>query len=180
MDHKQQILAMHARFINEVVKCSQNPERQAELEQHLKQAEENGWTALVSAVRQMLKGRRDAELLNSLDEEDQTIAESILLGMQNPATLPDPDAKPDPAMAAPGLASMIHTAASGNPQALQLISEMAEQMSKAGGPLAGLASVIRPMINGEREPERLCKHLDDTTGQLVQGILKELNTLEQQ
>ncbi|EGV50048.1 hypothetical protein [endosymbiont of Riftia pachyptila] len=102
MDHKQQILAMHARFINEVVKCSQNPERQAELEQHLKQAEENGWTALVSAVRQMLKGRRDAELLNSLDEEDQTIAESILLGMQNPATLPDPDAKPDPAMAAPG------------------------------------------------------------------------------
>ncbi|MCG7867561.1 MAG: hypothetical protein JAY74_14515, partial [Candidatus Thiodiazotropha taylori] len=96
-----------------------------------------------------------------------------------PSTLPDPNAKPDPALAAPGLASMIHAAGAGNPQALQIIAEMADQMSKAGGPMAHLAAVIRPMINGEREADKLCKGMDSRTEQMVLGILAELKQLDE-
>ncbi|MBL3528068.1 MAG: hypothetical protein JMN27_10800 [gamma proteobacterium endosymbiont of Lamellibrachia anaximandri] len=179
MDRREQILSVHALFINEVVKSGTNPERKVEFEQLLKAAENNEWTDLVAAIRRIMGGRRDIEILNGLDEEDQVIAEAILKGLQDPSTLPDPDAKPDPAQAAPGLASMIHAAATGNVQALQLIAEMADQMSKAGGPMAQLASVIRPLINGERRPDKLCRKLDGPTEEMVLGILKELKTLEQ-
>ncbi|MEW8246194.1 MAG: hypothetical protein AB2768_09215, partial [Candidatus Thiodiazotropha endolucinida] len=86
--------------------------------------------------------------------------------------------KPDPAMAAPGLASMIHAAGSGNAQALQIIAEMADQMSKVDGPMARLAAVIRPLINGERDPDLLCERLDSKTEAIVLGILEELKQLE--
>lgn len=180
MNRQQQIVAVHAAFINQAVQCLQNTQRRAELEQLLKSAEDNGWTDLGQAIRQIAAGRRDIELLNSLDEEDQAITEAILRGLQEPSTLPDPNAPADPAQAAPGLAHMIHAAGSGNPQALQLIANMAEQMSKAGGPMARLAAVIRPMINGEREPEKLCKKMDSKTEALVIGILKELERLKEQ
>jgi hypothetical protein len=171
---------MHAAFINQVVKSLQNAQQEAELQQLLQVADDNGWNDLTRTIRQIKNGRRDMELLNPLDEEDQTIVEAILQGLQDPSTLPDPSAQPDPGLAAPGLASMIHAAASGNPQALQLIANMADQMSRAGGPMARLASVIRPMINGERDPDRLCKKLDSRTETMVLGILEELKHLEAQ
>ena len=145
----------------------------------MKSAEENGWNQLAKSIRQISAGRRDVELLNPLDEEDQVIAESILRGLQDPATLPDPNTRPDPNLAAPGLASMIHAAATGNSQALQLIANMAEQMSRAGGPMAQLAAVIRPLMNGERDPDKLCKKTDSRTQEIILGILKELKHLEQ-
>ncbi len=179
MDRESQILNVHAAFIHQVVALGPRPERQAEFAQLLKLAEDNGWSELVTAIRLIiLKGRRDVEVLNGLDEEDRVIAEAILRGLQDPGTLPDPSARPDPAMAAPGLASMIHAAASGNAQALQIISGMAEQMSKAGGPMARLAAVIRPLINGERDPEVLCKRMDGNSEAMVLGILDELKRLE--
>ena len=180
MDRREQILTVHAAFINQVVTLGPQADRQTEFSQLLRMAEENGWTDLVAAIRQIIhNGRRDVEILNGLDEEDQVIAEAILQGLQDPSTLPDPNAKPDPAMAAPGLASMIHAAGSGNTQALQLIANMAEQMSKVGGPMGKLASVIRPMINGERNPEVLCKRLDSKSEAMVLGILEELKQLEE-
>lgn len=179
MDREAQILAVHAAFINQVVTIGPQADRQDEFEQLLKLASENGWSDLVAAIRLIIhKGRRDVEVLNGLDAEDQVIAEAILRGLQDPSTLPDPDAKPDPAMAAPGLASMIHAAGSGNAQALQIIAEMADQMSKVGGPMAKLASVIRPLINGERDPDILCKQMDNNTEKMVLGILEELKKLE--
>ncbi|RDH83467.1 MAG: hypothetical protein DIZ78_14415 [endosymbiont of Escarpia spicata] len=179
MDRREQILSVHALFINEVVKSGTDPDRKVEFEQLLKAAENNEWTDLVAAIRRIMGGRRDIEILNGLDEEDQVIAEAILRGLQDPSTLPDPNAKPDPAQAAPGLASMIHAAATGNVQALQLIADMADQMSRAGGPMAQLASVIRPLINGERNPGKLCRKLDEPTEKMVLGILEELKSLEQ-
>ncbi len=179
MNRREQILSVHALFINEVVKSGTDPDRKVEFEQLLKAAENNEWTDLVAAIRRIMGGRRDIEILNGLDEEDQVIAEAILKGLQDPSTLPDPNAKPDPAQAAPGLASMINAAATGNVQALQLIAEMADQMSRAGGPMAQLASVIRPLINGERNPDKLCNKLDGPTEEMVLGILEELKSLEQ-
>ncbi|MDJ0806525.1 MAG: hypothetical protein QNJ78_06790 [Gammaproteobacteria bacterium] len=179
MNRQAQILSVHAAFIHEVVRCIHDSARDADFEQLMMSAADNGWNDLVNSIRQIRAGRRDMELLNPLDEEDRVITEAILKGLQDPATLPDPNAKPDPAMAAPGLASMIHAAASGNSQALQIIANMAEQMSKVGGPMARLASVIRPLINGERDPDKLCKKLDSRTEQMVLGILRELEQLEQ-
>jgi hypothetical protein len=179
MDKREQILAVHAAFINQVVTTGPNPDRKDEFEQLMTMAIEHGWTDLVGTIRKIFnQGRRDVELLNNLDEEDQVIIEAILLGLQDPSSLPDPNAKPDPAMAAPGLASMIHAAGSGDTQALQIIAGMADQMSKVGGQMAKLASVIRPLINGERDPEILCKRVDDTTEALILGILDELKKLD--
>jgi hypothetical protein len=92
--------------------------------------------------------------------------------------LPDPRARPDPALAAPGLAHMIQAAATGNVQALTLISNMAEQMSNVGGGMAQLAGIIRPLINGERDPDRLCKGMDAKGERLLLDILGELGRLE--
>jgi len=177
-DREQQIITAHAAFICEVVECSQSEGNRAEYEAVLQMALENGWDRLVPAIRQIVAGQRDLNAITGLDHEDRVIAEAIMRGLQNPATLPDPNARPDPALAAPGLAAMILAAGRGDVQALTLISNMAEQMSRAGGPMARLASTIRPMINGEREPEVLCKGVDDKTEQVVLGILAELKKSE--
>ena len=179
MNRQQQILAVHAAFIHEVVQTLQQPVRKKDFEPLMQTAAANGWEELVGAIRQIHTGRRDMELLNPLDEEDRVIVDAILLGLQDPSTLPDRNAGADPAMAAPGLASMIHAAATGNSQALQLIANMAEQMSGVGGPMARLAAVIRPLINGERDPDKLCRKLDSRTEEMVLGILRELKQLEQ-
>ena len=178
-DRHQQIITMHAAFINQVVQTSQNPAQQQDYETLLKSAEDNGWGDLVRAIRQIVAGQRDLAAIRGLDEEDQVIAEAIMRGLQNPATLPDPNAKPDPALAAPGLAGMIRAAASGNVEALTLISNMAEQMSNVGGPMARLAAVIRPLINGERDPDKLCKGMNSQTERIVLDILEELGKSEQ-
>ncbi|MES9942348.1 MAG: hypothetical protein ABW104_17855 [Candidatus Thiodiazotropha sp. 6PLUC2] len=181
MNKRDQILAVHAQFINQVVITGQQPDRQDDFEQLIKLADNNGWNELTDCIRKIFhQGRRDIELLNPLDEEDQVIAEAILHGLQDPSTLPDPNAKPDPAQAAPGLASMIDAAGSGNAQALQIIAEMADQMSQAGGPMARLAAVIRPMINGERNPDILCKDMDSRTESMVLGILDELKRMQEE
>ncbi len=73
-----------------------------------------------------------------------------------PRPCPTRNKKADPTLAAPGLAHMIQAAGSGNVQALTLVSQMAEQMSKVGGDMARVAGAIRPMINGERDPDKLC------------------------
>jgi len=175
---EDQVVIIHAAFIRQVVELSQNPARREELEALLGIAIDNGWSTLVKAVRRILSGQREPSVLAGLDWEDRTIAEAIMRGMQNPATLPDPTARPAPEMAAPGLADMILAARRGNSQALRLISEMAEQMQRVGGPMARLAGVIRPLINGERDPHLLCRGMDEKTEQMVMAILKELKRSE--
>jgi len=80
-------------------------------------------------------------------------------------------------MAAPGLAGMIHAAATGNVQALTLISQMAEQMQRAGGDMARVAAVIRPLINGERDLKTLSSKMDERGKALLEKILEELELL---
>jgi len=170
----QQIVTLHAPFICQVVQLSQQPDKRAALEPLLQQAEASGWHALVRAVRQIVDGQREPGTIRGLDEEDRVIAEAIMRGLQDPTTLPDPNARPEPTLAAPGLAGMIQAAATGNVEALTLISDMAEQMSRAGGPMARLAAVIRPLINGERDVDKLCRGMNEQTRQLTLDILSEL------
>jgi hypothetical protein len=176
-ERREQIRLVHATFIRQVVELTQRPDRRADLETLLAGAEQQGWTALVAALRRIVRGDRSTASFSALDEEDQVIIESILRGLQDPANLPDPDKAQDPTLAAPGLAHMIHAARS-NPQALVLLGNMADQMNKVGGSMGRLAGVIRPLINGERNADRLCRGMDTQTQQLVLDILSELGKLE--
>ena len=175
---EQQVVAVHAAFIRQVVELGSNPARQEDFEALLRFAVDNGWTKLVAAIRRIVAGERELGALYGLDPEDRIIAEAIIRGLQNPDTLPDPAARPDPALAAPGLAGMILAARRGNTEALKLIAEMAEQMRRFGGPMARLAAAIRPLINGERNSHNLCRGMDEKTEQMVLAILAELNKSE--
>ena len=177
MDRQQQIIHAHAGVIVQVVQSIGNPALMSRTEEILKVSEQNGWGDLVKVIRRIIKGERDESLLKGLDEEDCTIAAAILAGIQNPSTLPDPNAQPDASLAAPGLAQMIHEASRGNTQALEIISHMAEQMTAAGGDMRNLGGIIRKMINGERDSKVLAKGMGVQGRQLVDSILEELAKL---
>lgn len=168
----------HAAFIRQFIECASNAGRQQDAENLLRSAQAAGWKALVGVLRQILSGRRDAQLLAGLDEEDSTIVQAILAGLQDPSTLPPPGQSAEPAFAAPGLAHMLHAAASGNAQALTLLGNMAEQMGKVGGDMAQLAGRFRSLIDGERDAERLCKGMSARGEQLMLGILDQLAKLD--
>jgi len=176
-DRHEQIRLAHAEFIRQAAETCRIRDRQDEFNALLANAEQNGWRDLVRTLRRIAAGQHGPEVFAGLDEEDQIIADAVLRGLQDPATLPDPRRREDPTLAAPGLAHMIHAAATGNAQALMLIGNMAEQMSSVGGPMARLAAVIRPLINGERDPDRLGKGMASREQQLLADILEELRRL---
>lgn len=176
--HAQQIRQAQAGLINLVVQATQNPETRRELEPVLNQAHEAGWGELILRIRRVLEGERDTSLLLGLDDEDTVILTAILAGLQDPSTLPDPEQSGDPAQAAPGLAQMIHGAAHGDAQSLHWLSQMAEQMSRAGGDMARLGGITKRLVDGERDPDVLCRGMDAQGESLVLSILSELGKLE--
>ena len=180
LDKEKQVVATHAALIHAVVHACLNRDLLPQLEQPLRGMADNGWAGLVKAIRLVLSGRRDMGLLSGLDEEDSIILRSILAGLQNPASLPDPQTPGGEAgMAAPGLAAMISQAAHGDSAALVVLGNMGEQMSRVGGDMARVASVLRPLINGERDPDQLTRNMGARSRGLVLSILEELGKLEQ-
>jgi len=175
---EQQIRQFHARFINAVVEACLKPDGRAALEPLLQQAEAAGWNSLAAVIRRIAAGDRTAGMLGALDDEDRVIAASILEGMQNPASLPDPDTPPDGTMAAPGLAAMVHAAARGDAQALHLLGNMGEQMSRVGGDMARVAAILRRLLNGERDPDKLTRGMGKRAEGLTLSLLEELGKLE--
>jgi len=141
------------------VEACQNRDHLPVLEQMLEMANQQGWTNLVTAIRAILGGQRDNRVLEGLDAEDMVIVRSILEGLQNPATLPDPSQGASPAMAAPGLAQMIHAAA--------------RDLRRLGGRLKAL-------VDGERNIDVLCKGMSENGRQLMLDLLSELGRLSEQ
>ncbi|NOY16625.1 MAG: hypothetical protein GXP23_06820 [Gammaproteobacteria bacterium] len=178
ISNTDQIRRFHAQFINAIAEACTKPDERNQLELLLKQAEQAGWKDLVSVIRKIHTGQRETGILEILDEEDHVIASSILQGIQNPATLPDPEQKPDGSMAAPGLASMIQAAATGNAQALSLLGNMGEQMSKVGGDMSRISGIFRRLLGGERDPDALTKSMTKQAKGLTLSILEELGKLE--
>jgi len=170
-DREQQIIEAHTGLIHRVVIGCQNREMVPDLEDILKQAEQNGWLQLVAAIRSILAGKRDMSVMNGLDEEDSIIINSILKGLQNPDTLPDLGAGVDGAMAAPGIAAIINGARGGNLETLQLLGNMAQQMMQAGGDMALLAAILRPLVQGERDADKLSQGMGSEGQKLVVAIL---------
>lgn len=179
-DKHDQIRQAHAGLIHRIVLACHDRGQVPDLEDVLAQAEANGWSELVGALRRILDGQRDEAVLLGLDEEDRVVGEAVLQGLQDPSALPDPHAGADPAMAASGIASIIHGAARGQTEALQWVAQMAEQMHQAGGDMTRLAAAIRPLVNGERDPDVLARGMDQQGRRLVEGILQELARLEKQ
>lgn len=169
-------MQMHASLIVLVVQVATNQSQQKQqLDDVLKVSADNGWVDLVAVIKKILQGERSLNLLQNLDDEDSSIIKAILDGIQNPSTLPDPNATSgDSTMAAPGIAHMITQAGTGNHQALTMLSGMAEQMSQAGGDMAHLGGIMKKLIDGERDPDILCKGMSASGISLVQSILDEL------
>ena len=177
-DLNEQILQSHAGLVHRVVLHCNNPGSIPDLEQVLRQAEENDWTRLVAAIRAIMAGQRDESVMLGLDDEDRVIVEAILRGLQDPSTLPDLEADFDSSMAAPGIASLIHASRHGNAHALQLVANMAKQMLAAGGDMGILAGRIRPLVEGERDADKLSENMSGKGQQLMVKILDELLKLE--
>lgn len=169
-----QILAMHAQFIHTVVNALNNRSLLEQLRPMLAEAEQRGWSALVACIRRIIDGKRDRAVLLGLDDEDRVIAEAILGGLDNPATLPPVASQPSGAAAAPGLAAMIHAAGHGDAQAFAALANMAEQMLKAGGDMARLGGVMRRLVDGERDADLLAKGMGPLGRQLLLDILDHL------
>lgn len=174
---EDQIVAAHSSLIVAVARACQDPAQRSELEPVLEALHQYGDIALAQALRAVLSGRRDRALLQDLHPDGRVVVERLLLGLRNPTMLPDPDARPDPAAAAPGLAALIHKASRGDPGALHALGEMAEQMQMVGGDMARLGAALRPLTLGERTPERLCAGMGALGRSLVTSILNELAQL---
>lgn len=175
---KEQIVQAHAALIVAVVQTVHNPGLRPELDEILKVSAQNGWNDLVAAIQEVLKGRRDEALLQPLDDEDRSIVEAILRGLQNPETLPDPALGSNPALAAPGLAHMIHAAGTGHVEALEALGTMAQQMNAAGGEMARIGAIVGRLSSGERDPETLTQGMGAQGESLVLSLLEELGKLE--
>jgi hypothetical protein len=177
-DKQQQIIQTHTGLILGVVQCIQNSELRPQMEQALALSEQNGWDKLVAAIRKILDGSRDESILNGLDDEDTVIASAILRGLQDPNTLPKPEDKPDATLAAPMLAALINDARRGDHNAVIMLGGMAEQMSMAGGDMANIGAILKDMIDGERNVDKLCSKVGPQGESLIVQILAELGKLD--
>jgi hypothetical protein len=175
---QQQIIQSHAALIVLVAQAAQNADLRPQLHTVLQATEKNGWIGLVKSIRSIISGERSSlTLLANLDEEDATIIEAILVGIQTPSTLPNPEEKADASSAAPGIAQMVHMAAQGDPQSKIMLGGMADQMRKAGGDMARLAGIMKRLIDGERDMNILCKGMGDQGETLVKSIVDELKRM---
>ena len=171
-DKQQQIIQTHAGLILGVVQCIQNSDLRPQMEKVLVVSEKNGWDKLVAALRKILNGSRDESVLNGLDDEDAVIASAILRGLQDPNTLPKPEEKPDATLAAPMLAALINDARRGDHNAVIMLGGMAEQMSMVGGDMANIGAIMKDMIDGERDVDKLC----DKVGPQGESLIVQLHS----
>ena len=173
-EKREQVLQTHASLIMAVVQTIHNQQLRPHLDQVLQQSAQNGWQELVNAINKILAGDRDQSLVNGLDEEDSIIVDSILRGLQDPSTLPQTEQSGDATQAAPMLARLIDEARRGDANALSLLGSMAEQMSQAGGDMANLSAVIKDLIDGERNIDKLCTRMGAQGESLITLIVDEL------
>lgn len=174
---EEQIRQSHAILIHQVVHACQNDTAKQQLKPMLDMATQQNWHELVTAINKIVVGQRGEDLLNNLDDEDKVIVKSILLGLQNPASLPEVQQQADPTMAAPGLASMINAACRGDAAALQAASLMADQMTNTQGDMRQLGGIMKRLIDGERDADVLTKKMTENGKQLVMQLLDELGKL---
>jgi hypothetical protein len=177
-DKQEQIIRTHAGLILGVVQSIHNADLRPQMEQALAISEQNGWDKLVAAIRKIMNGSTDESILIGLDDEDTIIVTAILHGLQDPNTLPTPDEKADATLAAPMLANLINDARRGDHNAVIMLGGMAEQMSMPGGDMARVGAILKDLIDGERDVDKLCDKVGPQGESLIVQILEELGKLE--
>ncbi len=176
--NKEEILQDHSTLIHRVVMHCNEPGSVADLEQILQLAEGNDWQKLVASIRNIMSGNRERALLHDLDEEESIIIESILNGLEDPGTLPTVTADLNSALAAPGIASLIHASMQGNTESLRIISNLTKKMQDSGGYYSNIAEAIKSMIDGERDLAKLTADISEQEQKLLAEILTELTAIE--
>ena len=171
-DKQEQIIRTHAGLIVGVVQSIHNADLRPQMEQALAISEQNGWDKLVAAIRKIMDGSRDESILKGLDEEDTVIASAIMRGLQDPNTLPKPDEEADATLAAPMLANLINDARRGDHNAVIMLGGMAEQMSIPGGDMAKVGAILKDLIDGERDVDKLCDKVGPQGESLIVQILQ--------
>lgn len=177
-DTTDQILQPHAGLIHRVVMHCNAPGSVPDLSQALELAEENGWNQLVAIIRDIMSGKRDEAIPSDIEGETRVIAEAILLGLQDPSTLPHMDTDIDSPMAARGIAGLLHASRNGNRQTLQIVSGVAKQMQEAGGDMGIMAHRIQPLLEGDRDIAGLTKDMGEKGQKMILEIIGELLILE--
>ncbi len=177
-DKNQQIIQLHSSLILAVVQTIHNQEFKPHLDQILQQSSQNGWQDLVNVINKIVTGNRDQSLVKGLDDEDAVIVDCILRGLQDPETLPKVEQSGDASQAAPMFARLIDEARRGNHNSLSMLASMAEQMSQAGGDMASLSAILKDMIDGERDVDKLCTRMGPQGESLITAILSELAKLD--
>ncbi len=75
-------MRQYAQLIAEVRTTVNEPKHRSDLEKGLTQIAEHGWGNLVTAIRRILDGERDEEVLcEPLNSEEATIVNAILQGI---------------------------------------------------------------------------------------------------
>jgi hypothetical protein len=72
---------------------------------------------------------------------------------------------------------MIQAAGSGDAKAFAALANMAAQMMKAGGDMARLGGMMRRLVDGERDADKLSKGMGPLGKELVVNLLDELAKL---
>jgi hypothetical protein len=175
---QEQLIQEHASLIVEVVEACDDEAKTAQLLENLVVAEQNGWGKLCGAIRMILDGAREREELGDMDVEDEAIAQAMLMGIADPATLPQPDGNANPMLAPEGLAGIIASAATGEENALQMLARMDTDLAESPIPeLQQFGQTLRRLLNGERNADSLTLGLDERTASLIIAVLDELNKL---
>jgi hypothetical protein len=174
----EQIIQEHSELIHRVVMQCNSPGTVPDMELVLQQAEDNDWIKLVAAIRVLIMGNRDRAMLDELDGEDRIIVDAMLRGIEDPKTLPLLQADFESHMTAPGIAGLMRAAMGGHAQAQQILITMTNSLIQDGGELGAMAGRLRPMIEGERDVDKLCANLSEQGKKMIADILHELQIYE--
>jgi tetratricopeptide (TPR) repeat protein len=181
----QETLRRHGGFVKGMVAAIFDPTTRPALDEVLAKRVEDGWTKLVETLRRVLDGERDEDALcEPLDFEDSAIVGAVLRGIADPASLktitsPESAAKGDEN--ADQVAQLLEkhsqliaavVTVAGKPEIRPQLDPILQKLE--GNGWGSLVSVIRRIIEGERNPEALLAGLDaqDTliTGTILAGI----------
>ncbi len=165
-----QICAAHQELITALLHAQSEPDEPRILHLYA----EDGWTALVAALRDWRAGRSPTPDL--LDEEDQAILAGLDYARAHPhwlATLAD-EARDE---AAAAIAQMIFSATWGDHDALELLSSMREaaaDLGQAGSTAHGLVA----MVEGARDLTEITTACPQADVLLLRAVLARLTVLE--
>jgi hypothetical protein len=184
----QETLRRLGNLVKRVAAAVTDPSQRPALEEALAERGEHGWTKLVEALRRVLDGERDEDVLyEPLDREDSVILQAVLRGIADPASLEDiPTAEPagDNAQVA-DLAQRLEkhlpligavVASIDEPEVRSRLDPVLQQMERNGW--SNLIASVRRILDGERSADALLDDLDEEDTLIVGTILAAIENPE--